>query len=127
MKVQSPRSRIQSLFGAGCLVFGILWTVFAAPVFAQSSGREISFPVKIHWTRQRAVTSYRLQIAGDDRFRDVFLDRRVSGDHHVVTGLPSGYYYWRVTPADSGSPNFSRPVRFFVSGGVVNSVKVARR
>jgi hypothetical protein len=89
--------------------------------------REISFPVKIRWTRQKAVTNYRLQIAGDDRFRDVFLDRRVSGDHHVVTGLPSGYYYWRVTPADSGSPNFSRPVRFFVSGGVVNSVKVPRR
>lgn len=98
------------------------------PVLAQQiPGREVSFPVPIRWTRHKSVANYRLQIAADDRFHDIFLDRRVSAERYVVTGLPSGYYYWRVTPADSGSVNFSRPVRFFVSGGVVNTVKLARR
>ncbi len=130
MRVQSPKSKVQSLFGVGYLVLAavVLLTVCPLPVPAQQMpGREISFPVPIRWTRQKTVINYRLQIAGDDRFHDIFLDRRVSGDRYVVTGLPSGYYYWRVKSADSGAANFSRPVRFFVSGGVVNSVKIARR
>jgi hypothetical protein len=111
------------------LVFAaILLTVSPLPTSAQQMpGREISFPVPIRWTRQKGVANYRLQIASDARFHDIFLDRRVSSERHVVTGLPSGYYYWRVTSADSGSANFSRPVRFFVSGGVVNTVRLARR
>jgi hypothetical protein len=93
----------------------------------QTPGREISFPVPIKWNKQKGVETYRLQIAGDDKFRDVFLDRRVSGERYTVTSLPSGYYYWRVTAADSGAKNFSRPVRFFVSGGVVRTVNLPRR
>ena len=105
-----------------CLVFAAILVSASLPLTAtaqQTPGREISFPVPINWNKQRGVTTYRLQIAGDDRFRDVFLDRRVPGERYVVTGLPSGYYYWRVTSADFGPAKFSFPVRFFVSGGIV--------
>lgn len=93
----------------------------------QTAAHEIVFPVSIRWNRQKGVSRYRLQIAGDDRFQNVFFDRRVVGDRYVVSELSPGYYYWRVAPADSQLGEFSRPVRFFISGGTVVAVKLANR
>jgi hypothetical protein len=93
----------------------------------QAPGRQISFPIAIQWNKQKAVSTYRLQIAGDESFRDIFLDRRINGARYVVSNLPPGYYYWRVAPADFGAINFSRPARFFVSGGVIRAVKLPVR
>ena len=73
---------------------------------------------------KNGVTRYRLQIAADEKFQDVFFDGRVAGSRYLVSDLSPGYYYWRVAPADSESPRFSRPSRFFVSGGVVKTVRV---
>ncbi len=111
-------------------VFAALLLVSSFPLSAnaqQESGRQISFPVAIQWNKQKGVSSYRLQIASDENFRDIFLDRRLNGARYVAQDLPPGYYYWRVTPADFGRANFTRPVRFFVSGGVIRAVKVPAR
>lgn len=89
----------------------------------QSTAREIAFPATLRWNRQKGVNRYRLQIAADEKFQNVFSDRRVVGDRYVVSELPPGYYYWRVAPAESRVGEFSRPVRFFISGGVVMPVK----
>ena len=83
----------------------------------QPGTRLLSFPVSIQWTRQKGVAKYRLQIASDESFRSIFFDGRVLGERFTATGLPPGYYNWRVAPADSGTGRFSTPVRFFVSGG----------
>lgn len=92
----------------------------------QTPGRRpIAFPTTIQWSKQRGVTKYRLQIAEDDRFGNVFYDGPVIGDRYIVTGLAPGYYYWRVAPAGSQTGAFLRPVRFFVSGGVVVSRMVS--
>jgi len=91
----------------------------------QTTTREVVFPVSIQWKREKGVKRYRLQIAADERFQNVFLDRRVFGDRHVVSELSAGYYYWRVAPADSQLGNFSRPVRFFISGGTIIPVRVS--
>jgi hypothetical protein len=93
----------------------------------QTTTREIVFPVAIQWNREKDVKRYRLQIAADEKFQNVFLDRRVVGDRFVVSELSPGYYYWRVAPADSQVGNFSRPVRFFISGGTITPVRPSSR
>jgi len=69
---------------------------------------------------------HRLQIGSDETFRNIFYDRRVFGDRYTVSNLPPGYYYWRIASADDQLGVFSRPVRFFVSGGVVTPVAIPR-
>lgn len=94
--------------------------LFPAATFAvgqQAGSRLISFPVAIQWNRQKGVAKYRLQIASDESFRNIFFDGRVQGERYTATGLPPGYYYWRTAPADASTGRFSVPVRFFVSGG----------
>lgn len=93
----------------------------------QMPRRGIVFPVPIQWNKQKGVTRYRLQIAADEKFQDVFFDGRVMGSRYVVSNLSPGYYYWRVAPAESQLGEFSRPVRFFVSGGVVTTVRLPNR
>ena len=99
-----------------------LMLAFAAGAFAQqAANRSISFPISIQWTKQKGVAKYRLQIASDENFRNIFFDGRVSGTRYTVSGLPPGYYYWRTAPSDFYTGQFSNPVRFFVSGGAVVS------
>ena len=106
----------------------VIATCFCLPARAQqTTAREIVFPVTIQWNREKDVKRYRLQIAADERFQNVFLDRRVAGDRFVVSELSAGYYYWRVAPADAELGNFSGPVRFFISGGTITPVRLAIR
>jgi len=93
----------------------------------QANPREIVFPVTIQWNKQKGITRYRLQIAADEKFQDVFFDRRVTGSRYVVSDLSPGSYYWRVAPAEGELGEFSRPVKFFVSGGVVTTVRLPNR
>lgn len=93
----------------------------------QRTAREIAFPVPIQWNKQEGVTTYRLQIAADEKFQDVFFDGPVNGERYVVNGFSPGYYYWRVAPADAHLEDFSRPTRFFISGGVVKTVRLRNR
>ena len=66
-----------------------------------------------------------MQLAADERFQNVFLDRRVIGDRYVVSDVSPGYYHWRVAPADfSQVGDFSRPVKIFISGGMIIPVKL---
>ena len=91
----------------------------------QVNTRAISFPVSIQWAKQNGVTKYRLQIASDENFHDIFFDGRVNGERYTANTLPPGYYFWRTAPADYSTGNFSKPVRFFVSGGALMSVPLA--
>lgn len=86
----------------------------------QTAGRlPIAFPTTIRWNKQRGVTKYRLQIASDEDFRNFFYDGPIVGERYVVTGLAPGYYYWRIAPSERLTGAFLKPVRFFVSGGLV--------
>jgi hypothetical protein len=110
---------LAAILGAACLPFN-------APA-QQTAGREIIFPTTIQWNKQRGVTRYRLQIASDENFQNVFFDGPIKGERYVVSDLPAGYYYWRVAPADSQPGGYSKPSRFFVSGGAVRTVKLPSR
>ena len=94
---------------------------------AQTSRREISFPVAIQWNKQTGTRTYRLQIAADEKFQNVYFDGRVAGERYVASELPPGHYFWRVAPADLNIGSFSQPVRFFVSGGIVTPVSLPNR
>ena len=85
----------------------------------QTPGQTLIFPASIQWPRQRGVTWYRLQIGEDETFRNIYFDRRVMTDQVRISDLAPGYYYWRIAPADNQLGAFSRPIRFFVSGGIV--------
>ena len=93
----------------------------------QTATHEVSFPVAIRWNRQKGVSRYRLQIAADAKFQDVFFDRRVIGDRYTVSELAPGYYFWRVATADSQLGEFSQAIRFFISGGTVITMKLPSR
>jgi len=93
----------------------------------QTTTCEVVFPVSIQWNREKGVKRYRIQIAADEKFQNVFLDKRVVGERFVVSELSAGYYYWRVASADSQVGNFSRPVRFFISGGTITPVRLSSR
>jgi hypothetical protein len=88
----------------------------------QSIGRAVIFPVTIQWPRQKGIFRYRLQIAADPQFRDIYVDRRLVGNRHVVDDLQPGEYYWRVATAEARVGVFSMPVKFFISGGVITPV-----
>jgi hypothetical protein len=107
-----------AILGSACLSF---------TASAQTSGREIIFPTTIRWNKQRRVARYRLQIAADEEFQNVFFDGPITGDQYTVSALSAGYYYWRVAPAGSHTSNYSKPARFFVSGGLVTTMKVPNR
>ncbi|HEV7798892.1 MAG TPA: hypothetical protein VGO73_12080 [Pyrinomonadaceae bacterium] len=106
---------------AAIMLSGLSFIPLAANA-QQTPPRQIVFPVAIQWNKQKAAVRYRLQIAADQKFQDVFFDRLVVGNRYVVSDLAfPGFFYWRVAPADSQLGSFSRPVRFFVSGGVVTT------
>jgi hypothetical protein len=127
--LKQGRSRLPLNSLTGFLIVQLALALVLFPTVADSSiavgqqagTRIISFPVSIQWTRQKGVAKYRLQIASDETFRSVFFDGRVQGERYTATGLPPGYYYWRVAPADSSTGQFATPVRFFVSGGAAIS------
>jgi len=91
----------------------------------QTPQRAIVFPTAIQWSKQGGVTRYRLQIASDEGFQNVFFDGPIKGERYIVSNLSAGHYYWRVAAADSQPGDYSKPMRFFVSGGVVQTVKLS--
>jgi hypothetical protein len=120
---QSKNLRLVLLLVVMLVSSGSVRTTASQP----GDGNLIVFPVTIQWNKQKSVTRYRLQIAADEKFQNVFFDGRVTGYRYTVKDLFPGAYYWRVAPADSQLGAFSQPVRFFLSGGVVTTVQLPRR
>ena len=118
---------LSSIFLLFILVLLCCSSVSSAATLQQSPTREISFPIAIHWSKQSGVRRYRLQIAADEKFQDVFFDGLVMGERYVANTLPPGSYFWRVAVADSNLRRFSPAVRFFVSGGIVTRVTIPNR
>ena len=118
-----PLSGISLVF-----ILVLLWlSSVSSAATPQQPVREISFPVAIQWDKQADVSTYRLQIAADEKFRDVFFDGQVTGERYVANDLPPGSYFWRVALGDSNLGQFSPAVPFFVSGGIVKRVAIPKR
>ena len=120
---QSFPFKVSRLLLALVFIFGLVAPSFH-PARAQAPGETLVFPTSVQWPRQRGVTWYRLQIGSDEAFRDIHFDRRVLGDRFFVRDLAPGYYFWRIAASDDRLGEFSRPLRFFVPGGVVTSFTI---
>ncbi|HEX5706826.1 MAG TPA: PQQ-binding-like beta-propeller repeat protein [Pyrinomonadaceae bacterium] len=59
---------------------------------------EVNSAMTLRWRGQPGVTRYRLQVARDEAFTDIVVDRAVNGLQASVE-VPTGRYYWRVAPA----------------------------
>lgn len=61
----------------------------------------------IRWRARPSVNRYRLQLALDNSFDDIVLDRAVFANTYQVTELPPGKYYWRVAPATTETERYT--------------------
>lgn len=66
-------------------------------------------PLKLRWPAKPRVKRYRLQVALDDKFKDIVFDRAVMGVEQEVGDLQPGKYYWRVAPATNETGRYSAP------------------
>lgn len=83
---------------------------------ATQKAQEIEPSILIRWQGKPGVNRYRLQLATDEKFEDVVYDQAVEGQQHLVKGLPSGNYFWRVASAAAETSTiYTRPERVSVS------------
>ncbi|MEP6706982.1 MAG: PQQ-binding-like beta-propeller repeat protein [Pyrinomonadaceae bacterium] len=71
------------------------------------TARKVSASARIQWKAQSQVSRYRLQVARDEGFTDMVIDKAVSGTGYVISGLPEGTYYWRVAAIGGEGGNYS--------------------
>lgn len=84
----------------------------------QAEATQVSSAMAISWRGQPGVTRYRLQVARDEAFTDIVVDRAVTGLQASVE-VPTGRYYWRVAPAANlETGTYSQPQSVDVSAGV---------
>jgi hypothetical protein len=69
------------------------------PVFLNPD--EKSKEVEFAWTPMANATGYRLRISHNPYFSSLLLDRKVETPSVVVTGLPTGAYYWSIQSFDA--------------------------
>ncbi|MBC7932915.1 MAG: PQQ-binding-like beta-propeller repeat protein [Rubrivivax sp.] len=74
--------------------------------------QEVAPSILVRWQGKPGVNRYRLQLATDEKFEDIVYDQAVEGQQHLVKGLPSGNYFWRVAAAAAEtSAAYTRPER----------------
>lgn len=54
--------------------------------------------VRLIWTESPYATSYRLEIASDEKMKNLVLDQRQNLTSAIISTLKEGTYWWRVTP-----------------------------
>jgi outer membrane protein assembly factor BamB len=70
--------------------------------------RRVSASARISWPSQSGASRYRLQVARDQGFSDMVIDRVVKGTGYLISGVPEGRYFWRVV-AIGGAGGYSAP------------------
>lgn len=67
-----------------------------APALQCPAGNVRQFPYELHWPALSGAQRYRLQLAPNDKFEALMLDRVVSGTSATLPDLPDGTYAVRV-------------------------------
>jgi hypothetical protein len=74
-----------------------------------------SFDETFRWGAVEGAELYELEIARDDRFFDVVVERRVGPEASVrIQGLEAGTYFWRATGIVDGFESSPAEGRYFV-------------
>lgn len=90
--------------GAPCI---LAQTDSPANASAESQTSVAGQSVSIRWRARPNVNRYRLQLALDNNFNDIVLDRAVFANTYQITELPPGRYYWRIAPATIETERFT--------------------
>lgn len=62
----------------------------------------VSNPVVIDWSKVNGATAYELQIASDKAFRNLLVNRQLSGTSYRWKDAQPGLYHWRVRSVNEG-------------------------
>jgi outer membrane protein assembly factor BamB len=62
------------------------------------------------WEGNPKIARYRLQLARDEAFSDIVLDKLVMAREYTVTELAPGRYFWHVAPSAGETGVYSRPL-----------------
>jgi hypothetical protein len=94
-------------------------TLLEAPALAFPLPEEVlrseAFDATFRWGAVDGAELYSLEIARDDRFFDVVVERRAGPEPSVrIQGLEPGTYFWRVTSIASGFEGPPSDPRYFV-------------
>lgn len=54
--------------------------------------------VRLIWTESPYATSYRLEIASDEKMKNLVIDQRQNLASAIISTLKEGTYWWRITP-----------------------------
>ena len=54
--------------------------------------------VRLIWTESSYATSYRLEIASDEKMKNLVIDQRQNLASAIISTLKEGTYWWRITP-----------------------------
>ncbi len=106
----------------------------AADVRAQTAGQvapsaqnqNAASSIVLRWSARNGVNRYRLQVARDEKFDDIILDRAVVGSEYRVTDLTSGEYFWRVAPAAGETGEYSGRNLVTLTNGVAAGATTMR-
>ena len=88
-----------------------------APAGPVGDARVPPGPVELSWETAEDVASFRLQVASDERFSVLVIDREaVTGTRFAVENLPPGRYWWRASSrrANGEQGPFGEPASFEV-------------
>jgi hypothetical protein len=97
------------------VVSAMLLLIFCTSLTGQEKYDSLKTPVaRIQWSKQIGVQRYRLQIASDERFSDVFFDGLITGYEYLARDLAPGRYYWRVAPSEYETGEFLKAEPFEV-------------
>jgi len=81
----------------------------ASGLLARVQTAEGAMQVYAQWSAQPGVSKFRFQLARDDEFSDIVVDRVVSATETRVSDLAPGKYFWRVAPLICRLGEFSSP------------------
>ncbi|MFN2577271.1 MAG: PQQ-binding-like beta-propeller repeat protein [Pyrinomonadaceae bacterium] len=95
------------------LIVGTLVTIKGS-VSVQGNSQS---PATVHlrWPTRAGVSRYRLQVASDRSFRDIVLDRLVTGSQTEISDLAPGKYFWRIAPLTKTLGGYSAAATIMVA------------
>ncbi len=99
---------------------------FAPSLIAPATDYEYSFrtrnpSVRLIWTESSFATSYRLEIAENPSMQNPVIDQRTNLASAIISTLPQGKYWWRVTPF------YTVNKKGFASPSLVQSFSIAQK
>lgn len=75
--------------------------------------RELTPRVRFNWSGGKGNDAYHLQVAKDNTFKEMLVDKRIAGTEFVHGNLKKGIYFWRISSIEEGREGrMSKTIQF---------------